>query len=292
MATQKSKKRIIKKLRLKYRLVVLDDNTFGEKWSFRLSPMNIFVAFGLLSLILILGTTFIIAYTPLKEFIPGYPDGSEKQAAIDNKVKLDSLENELVKYDKYLFNLYTILNGGVPVDSTIQLNTSGDYKNITFQKSEQDSLLRLKIEKEEKFALNFIPASSQSVTVNDNLYGIFFFTPLDGTLSQSFNPQEGHFGIDIICATNEAVKATLDGTVIFSDWTSNGGHEIHIQHNNNLVSVYRHNSVLLKKQGESVKAGDPIAIVGGSGKLSDGIHLHFELWHRGKPLDPQNFLIF
>ena len=279
MAEEKQKKRIIKKLRLKYRLVVLDDNTFGEKWSFRLSPMNVFVAFGIISLLLILGTTFIIAYTPLKEFIPGYPDGSEKQAAIDNRVKVDSLENELLKYDKYLLNLYTILNGGLPLDSSTQLNTSGDYKNITFQKSQQDSLLRLKIEKEEKYALNF-KSSSQSASGSDNMYGIFFFTPLDGTLSQSFNPQEGHFGVDIITATNEVVKATLDGTIIFSGWTSDGGHEIHIQHNNNLVSIYRHNSVLLKKTGESVKAGDPIAIVGSSGKLSDGIHLHFELWHR------------
>jgi murein DD-endopeptidase MepM/ murein hydrolase activator NlpD len=290
MAKEKNKK-IIKKLRLKYRLVILDEHTFGEKWSFRLSPLNVFIAVGAISLLLIIGTIFIIAYTPLKEYIPGYPDGSEKQIAIENKLKTDSLENELQKFDKYLLNLYTILNGGLPVDSSQNLNISGDYKNITFQKSQQDSLLRIKIENEEKYALNFKSAATVVNTANDNLYGIFFFTPLEGTVTQSFNPQEGHLGVDIITAGNEAVKATLEGTVIFAGWTSDGGHEIHIQHANNLVSVYRHNAVLLKKTGENVKAGDPIAIVGSSGALSNGKHLHFELWHRGKPLDPQNFII-
>lgn len=282
-------KRIMRKIRLKQRLVILDENTFEEKFSLRLSAMNLFIWIGSLSFLLILGTTILIAYTPLREFIPGYPDGSEKQQYIENRMKADSLESELKKYEDYVSNIQIILSGETPSDSSGNPVAIKDYKNVNFKRSSEDSIFRKKVEEEEKYNLQF--GQAKAVVSNDQMYGIFFFTPLSGTVSQSFDPKKEHFGIDIITSTNDAIKATLDGTVVFADWTSDGGHEIHIQHSNNLMSVYKHNSVLLKKTGDVVNAGDPIAIVGNSGKLTEGTHLHFELWYKGKAIDPQNYLL-
>lgn len=288
---RKERRRLFfRKLKLKYRLVIIDENTFAEKFSLRLSPINLFIWVGSLSLLLILGTTMLIAYTPLREFIPGYPDGSERRAMIENKVRADSLEAQLGKYDSYVKNIQTILNGGQPNDSLQADNVSINADNVEFRRTAEDSLLRKKVEDAERYELQF--GSEERGMAGDKMYGVFFFTPLQGTITQSFNPSQQHYGIDIAAPARDGIKATLDGTVIFSGWTSEGGHEVHLQHANNLVSIYKHNAVLLKKTGETVKAGDVIAIVGNSGELSDGPHLHFELWHKGKAIDPQNYLIF
>lgn len=285
------RKRMVQKIRLKHRLVILDESSFAEKFSLRLSPMNLFIWVGSFAVLLVVGTTFLIAYTPLREFIPGYPDGSEKQQYIDNRLKTDSLEREIKKYEDYVANIKSILNGETQQD-TLAENRSvvKDYKNVAFNHSPEDSVLRKKVEEEEKYNLQFGTAKTNIVS-QDNMYGIFFFTPLDGTITQSFDPRTEHFGIDIVTGTNDAIKSTLDGTVVFADWTADGGQEIHVQHANNLISIYKHNSVLLKKAGDVVNAGDPIAIVGNTGKLSEGPHLHFELWFKGKAIDPQNYLI-
>ncbi len=285
----KKRKPLIRKLRIKYRLVILDENTFAEKFSLRLSRLSTFIWISSAGLLLIALTTLMIAYTPLREFIPGYPDGSERRLMMSNLAKSDSLENELRKYEEYVSTLKVILDGEVPADSIAGKEAAKEYRSVHFTRSAEDSLLRRKVEEEEKYNLQFSKASE--TYSQDNMYGIFFFTPLEGTLTQSFNPATGHYGIDIVSGGKEAVKATLDGTVIFADWASDGGHEIHIQHTHNLVSVYKHNAVLLKKTGDYVKAGDPVAIVGNSGGLSSGPHLHFELWHKGKAIDPQLFLI-
>ncbi|MBX7095365.1 MAG: M23 family metallopeptidase [Flavobacteriales bacterium] len=287
---REKRRKAMKKLRLKYRLVILDEGSFAEKFSLRLSPLNLFIWLGMFALLLIGLTTMLIAYTPLREFIPGYPDGSEREALIDNRIKVDSLEAELVKYERYVKNIQGILNGDRISDTLVEDSPEKNYANINFELSPADSVLRQKIEAEEKYEIR--SGQNNIVLSNDNMYGIFFFTPLQGEITQSFNKREGHFGIDISAPSADGIKATLDGTVVFADWSSDGGHEIHIQHSNNLVSVYKHNAVLLKKTGDVVKAGDVIAIAGNSGELSDGPHLHFELWHRGKPIDPQNYLIF
>ena len=283
------RQRIFRKIRLKQRLVILDETTFEEKFSLRLSAMNLFIWVGSLCLLLVIGTTLLIAYTPLREFIPGYPDGTEQQLYIDNRIKADSLENELKKYEDYVENIKVILAGETPLDTSGNQLAVKDYKTVKFKHSSEDSLFRKKVEEEEKYNLQF--GKAKEVVSHDNMYGIFFFTPLEGSISQSFDPKTEHYGIDIITPTNDAIKSTLDGTVIFADWTSDGGHEIHIQHGNNLISVYKHNSILLKKTGDVVNAGDPIAIVGNSGRLTEGIHLHFELWYKGKAIDPQNYLL-
>lgn len=284
------RKRVIRRLRLKHRLVIIDETTFAERFSLRLSPMNLFIWLGSLVLFLIIGTTLLIAYTPLKEYIPGYPDGSERRALIDARIKADTLESRLKQYDDYVANIQAILNGERPEDTLSRNPEQINKADVQFTRSQEDSALRARVEENEKYELR--SGKENLYNGGDQLYGVFFFTPLQGTITQSFNVREKHYGIDISSSSKDGIKSTLDGTVIFSDWTSDGGHEIHVHHGNHLVSVYKHNAVLLKKVGDRVKAGDVIAIVGTSGELSDGPHLHFELWHKGKPVDPQTLLIF
>ena len=167
-------------------------------------------------------------------------------------------------------------------------DTTVRYEHIHIKPSAGDSLLRKQIESQDVYSLAFNPSKSQKNGVADFL----FFMPLKGVVTNSFNAKEEHFGVDIAAPENEAIKAALDGTVTISTWTSETGYVIQIQHENNLISVYKHNSTLLKKSGQFVKAGDVIAIIGNSGELSTGPHLHFELWYNGNPIDPQEYMIF
>lgn len=282
----KEKKKLIHRLKSKSRLVIMNDTTFEERFSLMLSPMNIFIWVGVFSIILVLLTTFIIAYTPLKEYIPGYPSSQDRLAAQRNEVRADSLEKELNKYDSYLRDLKILLSGGDFDAENLDSAKKVSKENLSFEPSSADLAFREKMKEEEKNNSTGVSSSGYS----NRLTGILFFVPLDGMISQGFSKKSGHLGIDIVSAKNESIKVTLDGTVIFADWTSDGGHEIHVQHAQNIVSVYKHNSSLLKKTGELVKAGDPIAIIGDSGELSDGPHLHFELWVNGKAVDPQLYL--
>jgi murein DD-endopeptidase MepM/ murein hydrolase activator NlpD len=266
----------------------MNDTTFEERFSLMLSPMNIFIWFGTFIIVLVVLTTLIIAYTPLREFIPGYPDGDDRKQAQRNEIRADSLEKELNKYDAYLRDIKILLSGG---DFE---NNSGDTivkesKNATVLEPTKAELdFREKMRADEK--LNASDINEFSTSTSSTLTGVLFFNPLEGQVSQSFSRKSGHLGLDIIGAENDPVKSTLDGTVIFADWTTDGGHEIHIQHSNNIVSVYKHNSYLLKKTGDRVRAGDPVAIMGNTGSQTDGAHLHFEIWVSGKPVNPQNYL--
>lgn len=284
------KKKIIKRLKNKYRLVILHESTYAEKFSMLLSPLNVILVFAMLSLFIVLVVLGVIVFTPLKEFIPGYSDTSVQMNAFKAAAKADSLEIEARKNEQYLANLRRILAGEDMSEDSLQEHTEpGQYQNISFQRSVEDSLLRQKIETEEQYNVSFEPTMKQS---QGELAGMFLFTPLRGEISASFDLAINHLGVDVVSKQNEAVKAVLDGTVVLATWTTDGGFTMQIQHRNNLVSVYKHNSVLLKKEGDVVKAGDSIAIVGNSGELTDGPHLHFELWHKGKALNPEEFMVF
>ena len=202
-------------------------------------------------------------------------------------------ERQLLHLNLYYQNLITILNDEVPLDPTLQDSAynrdSTNYAIMDFSTSEKDSLLRVKIDLREKYQLL---NKEGSVSQNDDMKGVFFFTPINGSVSGSFNLKEGHFGIDVVAPKDEAVMATLDGTVVFNTWTPEDGHVIYLQHNYNLISVYKHNAFVLKKVGEFVEAGEPVAIIGNSGRLSTGPHLHFELWHKGTALNPEDYMRF
>ncbi len=288
MAKDKSKKKYIHKLKSKYRLSIFNDQTFEEVLVIRLSRLNVIAAVGGVAILLIALVTILIAFTPIREFIPGYPDGNTRRHIVENALKTDSLERELQQWKIYLSNLHTILRGDSPDNMESIPDTSIRYSEITFTRSMEDSLLRLQIESEELYNLSVVD------TKNDrgNLTRFHFFPPVKGVVTNSFNARLGHLGVDVVAPPNEVIVAIADGTVTLSSWTLETGYVIQIQHENNLLSVYKHNSKLLKQSGAQVKAGEAIAIIGNSGELTTGPHLHFELWHNGTPINPEQYIVF
>lgn len=284
---KKENKKLITKLKNKYRLVILNDDTFEEKLSFKLSRLNVFVLTGLSAIILVAGTTLLIAFTPLREYIPGYSSTSLKKKAFELSQVTDSISQQLAFNSLYLENIKGIIEGRPPLDlSDSSVVDSLEKVQLQESVSKEDSLLRKLVEEEERF----------SVPVGDGpelkVESANFFSPLKGLVINAFNPNEEHLGIDIVAEENEVIKAAQDGRVLFAEWTSETGYVLIIQHADKFISVYKHNSALLKEQGEEVSAGEPIAIIGNTGELSSGPHLHFELWYNAYPVDPQEYILF
>ena len=226
----------------------------------------------------------LIAFTPLKELIPGYASSRLRRDAIELALKTDSLQAELQRNERYLTGVQRILQGEV-IDSVIQEITTDDTTSITAvslsNPSSEDSAFREWVEEENAFTL-----SQQSPEL-----GIpQLIAPLDGILTSGFDRTTGHFAVDIAAAANTPIKSCYEGTIVFADWTSETGHIILVQHENNLLSAYKHNSALLKEVGDFVRSGEAIAIIGNSGENSTGPHLHFELWYEGAPINPENFI--
>jgi len=285
---QEKKRNFFQKLRDKYRLIIYNDDTFEEVWFFRLSRLNVIAVLGTSAIILITLVSLLIAFTPLKEFIPGYPKGDVRMEIISNNQKLDSLEQELKLREQYLNNLSRIMSGKTPKEKASSQDSTIPTKDIKFKKSKHDSILREQIEKEEKYTLSV----NYKNTKSKDLSQIHFFTPVKGIVTNSFNQKNDHLGTDIVADKDMVVAATLEGTVTMANWTLKTGYVIQIQHANNILSVYKHNAELLKDVGDHVKAGEAIAVIGNSGELSSGPHLHFELWQDGSPLDPENYIVF
>jgi len=286
-----SKKRLLDRLKSHFRLVIMNEETFEETASFKLRPLNVFVTTGVIIILLITITTFIIAFTPLREYIPGYSDVKMKRRVIDLMMKTDSMERALQDRERYIANIRNVVNGDFPdsTEASQKIPAGGTYDTIhKLHKSPADSMLRQQMEMQDRYSL----AIEDRATNAHSMSGFFFFPPVKGTITNRFDPVTKHFGIDIVAKANEGIKATLDGTVVISNFTSETGYVIGIQHSNNLFSFYKHNSALLRKVGEYVKAGDVIAIIGNSGELSEGSHLHFELWLNGNPINPQQYVSF
>lgn len=256
----------------------------------RLSRINVLLLFLGLFTLHGLFVSALIVFTPLKRYIPGYSDQRTKLNAYQATVKADSLQHALEVRDIYINNLRSVLSGHTPVDSiALASPLKTPPGTVDLLPSRADSALREEVLHREAYNV-----ASESATSSDRggLSGVVFFTPLRGVVTSTFDRRQDHFGIDIVTKADEAVKACLDGTVVLASWTSDAGYVIHVQHALELVSVYKHNAVLLKKQGDKVRAGEAIAIVGNSGELTSGPHLHFELWWRGDPVDPQAYMVF
>ena len=283
------KKNLFATWKHKYRVTVFNDNTLQEVWKIRLTKLDIFTIIVSAVLFLIISVTILISFTSLREFIPGYPDGNQRKQIIKNALMVDSLKSELTVRDRYFDNIRKIVSGEEPDNLESEQDTILNTENISFSKSVEDSLLRHQIEKEEQYNLTV----SVNAVEESNIARHFFFTPLKGMISGPFDPMKNHFGIDIVGTPGSVIHATLDGSVIMASWTLDTGYVIQIQHEDNLISVYRHNAELLKKVGDHVRAGESIAILGNSGEMfTSGPHLHFELWHEGRPLDPEKFVVF
>ena len=281
------KVRLWDRLKYKYKLSVINETSYEEVFNFRLSQLHVLTALSVLAVILVVLTILLIAFTDLREFIPGYPDGNMRQMIAQNALRVDSLENELLKRDRFFKSIRLVLNGGDTTSLERSREDTARYRNdtIRFQISEQENEFRAAIEERERFNLS-LGMKEQ----NHDYY--HFFPPVEGIVTQSFDEKKRHYGTDIVAKANAKVAAVLDGVVIFTDWTVKTGYVIQVQHTNDLISVYKHNSILLKKQGDYVRAGEVLGVVGNTGEESSGPHWHFELWRAGNPLNPENFIKF
>ena len=279
----------------KKRIVVLDQISFEEKRVYTVSKLSLLIYCSFIFIALLFLFYFIVSVTSLKTYIPGYPNPIEQQSTIDQQILIDLKLEELLTQkgveNQYLNNLKELLNGSIPT-------TAIDSFKKEFQKSEvvandyvseSEKSLREKVQKREKYEVDVFQGGALS---NEVLPEVLLYPPIKGEITNKMNASIGHYGVDVIAPKNEAVMSILKGTVIYKSWSPDDGHVIHVQHKKNLLSVYKHNSEILKNTGETVEAGEPIAIVGNSGSLSKGLHLHFELWHNGFPIDPEKFINF
>lgn len=281
------------KLKWKYRLVVMHDETLEERLTFRLTRLNVFIALGTITIVLIFVTSVLIAFTPLREYIPGYTNFSLRKDLYELQLKTDSIEKSLVQKDLFIENLKRIVSGEeIREDRALPADTSARYTDIKLTRSQEDSLLRVEIENQSKYSIYQIESAEKVSQRNMTMGNMLFFTPIKGVITNEFDADKQHFGVDIVSKKDEAIKSVLDGTVIFSTWTVETGYVIGIQHSQGIVSIYKHNSALLKRVGDVVKAGEAIAIIGETGELTTGPHLHFELWNQGTPVNPQDFISF
>ena len=270
-----------------FRLSLVDDHTHRHIWSVKFTRFSFILTVITVVLIGIIAVFCAVAYTPLKTFVPGYPDSDYKHLALQNAMKADSLENTMVLWELYSENLRRVIDGEEPVglDSLVRLASSSRSEGLTVEMARSDSLLRQSVSEEEKFNVS---GSVRNLPID----GRHFFPPVKGgVISQAYDKLI-HPYADITAPTNSMVMSVLDGTVIYSGWDEEAGYTIQVQHSGGIVSIYKHNQQLLKKVGEKVSAGTPIALLGNTGTLTTGDHLHFELWYNGEAVDPSRYINF
>lgn len=282
------RKRISAFLRSKFRLILLNDTTFGEKFSIRLTPITLIIGFSAITIIMTTLVISLVAFTPLREYIPGYGDVTERKQILKLNLKADSLEHILETRDVYMNSVLDVLNEKVETKSEKpKKDTTGKFSKVNTNPSETDLEFRTDYEKSKGSSIASVAKLKPS-----GLSELIFFTPVKGLVTTSFDLTEQHYGVDIVTKADESIKSTLDGTIIFTGFSAEDGNIIHVQHNNNLISIYKHCSDLLKQTGERVQSGEVISVVGDSGEKSNGPHLHFELWYNGAPLNPQELVAF
>ena len=279
--------KLYKRLRNHYKLVILNIDTFEERFSFLLTPLNVIVLSGVTFLLISISAFALLGWTPLRYYLPDYAEEVRvRKLAIETALKADSMELELSQRDEYINNIRLLVEGRVDTsayDASALIEV--DPLEIEYTRSPEDSLLRKEIEREDLLNLN--PSFNR-----DSKTAYLLFPPIKGTVMDRFNVQRNHFGVDVAAPKDASIKAVDDGTVIIASYTAETGYILQVQHDNDLISVYKHNSSLLKKEGDKVRAGEPIAIIGGTGEYSSGPHLHFEMWRNGIPLNPETFFSF
>lgn len=284
---KKQNKNSINKLTRTYKVVVSSEDTFEERLSFSTNKFNVFLVLSLYSIILIAFTISVVFFTQIREMVPGYSSSDLLTQAIYLTKKTDSLENELELNNTFYKSIENVLSGKteqIIYKDTLALSNEKD--NIDFQAvltNAEDSILRKYVEEEDKFNL-----TKNELVIENKM----FVSPVKGQITQKFDPLNNHFALDILVDTGTPVKSILEGKVIFSEWSVDTGHVLIIDHGDDIISVYKHNSKVLKTQNNFVKAGEVIAYSGNQGTLSTGPHLHFELWKNGTPINPEPLFNF
>ena len=275
-----------KNFKFKYKLTITNENTLEEIVGIHVSKLNgVSVLLSAVTVIFLIAS-LIIVFTPLRNYLPGYMNTEIREQVVTNALRADSLQWLLERQRLYIMNIQDIISGNIKVDSVHSMDS------LTETRTEE---LMERTQAEEEFRKQYEETERYNLTTMDNaqaVSGLIFFRPTRGMVSSGFDANHKHFGIDIAASPNESVLATLDGTVILATYTADTGYVIQVQHSQNLVSVYKHCGSLLKKVGDSVKAGEAIALVGNTGEKTTGSHLHFEIWNRGRALDPSNYIVF
>ena len=287
MKNKKQNKSFLKRIFNDYKVVISSEDTFEEKFSFKANKINALIIMLVYSIILISFTISIVFFTQLREMVPGYSSTDLLNRAIYLTKKIDSLEQQIALNNKFYKSIEDVLSGNidefVPRDELSEDSSLTNSDFVTVSPNSQDSILRKYVENEDKFNL-----TNNELIIENKM----FFSPIKGEITQSFNFNENHFAIDIAADIGTPVKSVLDGKIIFSEWSLETGYVVVIDHGENIISVYKHNSKILKEQNDFVQAGEVIAYSGNQGNLSTGPHLHFELWKNGTPIDPEPLLNF
>lgn len=291
MAEQSPKEKGKHNLHLKYRVSFINEDTFDEVRRVRLSVFNILVF--LVSFFILAGATVvsIIFYTPIREYVPGYPDSETTIMMVQNAETVDSLLIKLNQQELYLAGIRQILQGEIPdelyADTSVVRNKALIMESASLEASQEEMDFRTQVEQEEQYNLGLLDKLGERKFEKTVL-----FSPVKGMITNRFDPNKGHLGIDLATAPREHILAVASGTIILVDYSITTGNMITIQHANNLLSTYRHASTLLKKTGDKVKSGEVIGIVGSTGTLSTGVHLHLEIWKDGEAIDPETLIVF
>ena len=282
---EKEKKPLKERLLNKYRLVILNEETYEERISYRLNRLNIFLLMAFIALIIIITTICLIAFTSIKEYIPGYDSTALRTVAAQNIEKLDSLTFVMEKNQEFINSIGAVILGEATEEEFKKetVINRADISDLDFKTNLEDSLLRRIVEKEDRF--NVLESASSKVK-------FVLFSPIYGEVTSAFDFGIKHLGTDIAASTNTPVKAVADGTIVLAEWTVETGFVVVVEHSFGLTSIYKHNSSGLISQGELVKAGQVLALSGNTGELSTGPHLHFELWRDGSPTNPEDYISF
>lgn len=287
MPKERKRDKIRKLFQNPYRIVIFNDLNLHIIKQIRFNARTLVMALVFAVVVIIIGVTVLIAFTPLREYIPGYPTGKMRQMLIRNVLIVDSLDLEIQRRDKYFNDFRAMLAGETPSDTAVRRGAIPRPDQVQLKKYDHDSLFKDEISQEQtNLGINSGPAARGGVA------GLLFFPPINGMITGKYDLSNGHFGVDIVGKLNARISAALDGTVIFAGWTIDTGYVIYLQHEQNLVTVYRHNAELLKIQGDKVRAGEAIAIMGNTGKETTGPHLHFEMWLNGASINPEDYIKF
>jgi murein DD-endopeptidase MepM/ murein hydrolase activator NlpD len=285
--TKKDKNSRLNRWLATYRFVILNEQSYEETFSYKLNRLNVFLFFSVSILLLIISTFLVISYTPLKEYIPGYDSSELRRKAIMNNYKLDSIQEKLMRNQRYIIAVSEVLKGDLDIYELEQrVNSDTIYSNkslLEFKTSEADSLLRIEVESDEKYNITQTGEDKSLLTL---------FKPISGKVTQNHDPTTRHYAVDIATKLNTPVRATTEGVVVFSGWSDDAGYVVIIDHPYDLLSVYKHNSSISVSQGEVVEQGQVIAFSGNSGMNTTGPHLHFEIWSNGFSLNPEEFIDF
>lgn len=284
---KKQKKSFWKRVRFKYKLSFINESTLEEVWNCRVSQLWFFSAVCVFALFMITTTSLIIITTPIRNYLPGYLDAEVRQAIVQSAIRADSLDAALQKQSLYLRNVTAIMSGTMTIDSVHATDSAAFIKaDYNIPRSKTEETFVQSYEQEEKYNLTTL---NDGPRLTDN---VFFYKPVNGAISAHYDLENRHYGVDLVAGPKESVLATLDGTVIYTGYDTEFGNVITLQHRNGFISVYKHNHSLLKEIGQYVVAGEAIALVGNTGELSTGPHLHFELWYKGASVNPEEYIAF